>query len=176
MATQKVSDDPRFCQRRIIRFWSQVDTSGGPDACWPWTGGTTHSGHGKVCFFGLKTTTHRVAYALCTGQEIPADLKGLHSCDYPPCCNPKHVSPGTQTINLAQMRARGRGYKFPVIFGENAPHAKLSDVQIAEMRALRARYPASWTERALAERFSIGSSQVHRILRGESRAATADPC
>lgn len=24
----------------VERFWSKVDTSGGPDACWEWQGGT----------------------------------------------------------------------------------------------------------------------------------------
>jgi hypothetical protein len=47
----------------------------------------------------------------------------------------------------------------PVISGENAPNAKLTDDD-----------EGYWSERRLADWFEVGRSQVHRILRGESRA------
>jgi hypothetical protein len=28
------------------RYWSKVDKSGGPDACWPWTAGRSAGGYG----------------------------------------------------------------------------------------------------------------------------------
>lgn len=96
-------------------FRSQVDTSGGPDACWPWTGmkfkgygrfGTRH----RVRFFA-----HRVAYELANGPIVghvyndPEKEKiVMHLCDNPPCCNPKHLRLGTDAENHADMVAKGR--------------------------------------------------------------------
>ncbi|MFB9187253.1 HNH endonuclease signature motif containing protein [Dactylosporangium sucinum] len=52
---------------------------------------------------------HRVAWEVANGQPIPDGLQVLHSCDNPPCCNPAHLSIGTQAENMQQMVARGRG-------------------------------------------------------------------
>ncbi len=69
------------------------------------------------------------------------------------------------------MRSKGRGYKFPVISGEKAPHAKLSDAEVAEMRRLAGTIDDEgyWSERRLADWFDTARSHVHRILRGKSR-------
>lgn len=103
------------------RFWDKVDQSGGPDACWPWMGArnkphTTRRGtefpgdHGRVRLAGQLMLAHRVAYELEKGP-IPDGEKVLHSCDNPPCCNPAHLSTGTQSQNLAEAYARGRRHK-----------------------------------------------------------------
>lgn len=70
------------------------------------------------------------------------------------------------------MRARGREYRFPIIFGENAPNAKLTDTEVAEIRRLAGTTDACgyWSERRLAQRFGIVHSQVNRILREQSRS------
>lgn len=49
--------------------------------------------------------------------------------------------------------------------GENAPHSKLSDKQVAKIRALAGKL----THRDIAKRFGIGKTQVGRIIRDESR-------
>src|SRR6185312_561373 len=55
-------------KERAVPFWDRVDRSGGPDACWPWTGAINKSGYGS---FGEKPgsirTTSRVAYELTHG-------------------------------------------------------------------------------------------------------------
>ncbi len=154
------------------RFWRKVER-GERNECWPWTGAVTDKGYGFCYPYGAKGgryRSHRVSFFLFTGID-PGEDGSLHSCDNPPCNNPAHIIPTTQAVNLANMRAKGRDYKFPVISGENSPHAKLTDAQIVEMRSLAGTIDANgyWSERRLAAHFDIVHSQVHRILHGQSR-------
>lgn len=97
------------------RFWSKVDASAGPDACWPWLGGRKAKGygtffirrdppgrHGKL----IQTTAHRMAYQLTNGA-IDDGLVVRHTCDNPPCCNPAHLIPGTIADNSRDAMERG---------------------------------------------------------------------
>lgn len=96
-------------------FHAHVDRSGGPDACWPWTG-MKIKGYGR---FGtrhrVRFLAHRVAYELANGPivgHIPGDPVAerlvMHLCDNPPCCNPKHLRVGTDAENIADCVAKGR--------------------------------------------------------------------
>lgn len=89
-------------ERWATRFWAKVDRSGGPDACWPWTGSRSKKGYGLI----WRRRAHRVAYELTYG-EIPAPTV-RHSCDNPPCCNPAHLLAGTVAENNADCLDRGR--------------------------------------------------------------------
>lgn len=93
------------------RFWERVDTSAGPEGCWPWTGSTQGKGHGQVyrgpCRKSAPHKAHRVAWELTHGP-IPAGLFVCHHCDNPPCCNPAHLYVGTAADNARDMFARGR--------------------------------------------------------------------
>ena len=51
---------------------------------------------------------HRISYEHFKG-EIPKGLFVCHSCDFRPCCNPEHLFPGTQAINMQDMVRKGRG-------------------------------------------------------------------
>jgi hypothetical protein len=103
---------------RHAAFWSKVDQSGGPDACWPWIAGCNEWGYGCL---GIRLPAplrqvihllaHRVAWAISNNAEIPEGLGVLHSCDNPPCCNPRHLRPGTDAMNGADKAERNRGRK-----------------------------------------------------------------
>lgn len=96
---------PAFSQKQLDRFWSYVDCSGGPDACWPWIGLTGTSGYGKFGCAGRTLTAHRVSLALAIGHT---ELFACHQCDLKTCCNAKHLFPGTQADNIADMVSKGR--------------------------------------------------------------------
>lgn len=89
-----------------VRFWALVDKSGGHDRCWPWQRAVDKDGYGKVQIAGRTERATRVAFRLAHDRE-PNGLV-LHSCDNPTCCNPVHLSEGTQLRNRREAAERGR--------------------------------------------------------------------
>jgi radical SAM protein with 4Fe4S-binding SPASM domain len=99
-------------------FWSRVDQSGGPDACWPWTQSIEEHGYGQLNWkaLGGHCRAHVVAYELTYG-EIPLDpelerrLDVDHKCHnadlscpggpcvHRSCCNPRHLTVKTTIVN-----------------------------------------------------------------------------
>lgn len=100
-----------MAQRPLVdRFWSKVDRSGGPEACWPFTGSiNVQHGYGQFRLGKQVARAHRVAVVLGDPpREIPAGMYVLHSCDNPRCCNPAHLRVGTQSENNKDQYARYR--------------------------------------------------------------------
>lgn len=90
-------------------FWSHVDKSGGPEACWPWTLHRRAFGYGITGIGGGRTeSAHRVALRL-SGVTVPRGASVCHRCDNPPCCNPAHLYVGDYATNAADRERRGRG-------------------------------------------------------------------
>lgn len=95
------------------RFWEKVDRSGGPEACWPWLGASRDGRYGN--FRVDNETVVRAHIYSCEQEHGPPpnpDDVVLHSCNNPPCCNPDHLSWGTQAQNVADMIAKGRAKMF----------------------------------------------------------------
>lgn len=152
------------------RFWSKVDKSGGPDACWPWTDKLLKSGYGK--FFVARGQSPAIASRLSL-QMTGVDLTGLearHTCDNPPCVNPAHLEPGTHAQNMADMARRNR--QRAIRKGELHPEARLAAEQVVEMREQAARGAKL---RALAEIYGIDESHVAKICRGEKWKSVGGP-
>lgn len=94
------------------RFWSHVDRSAGPDACWPWMASRNRLGYGQFWVAGHYVGSHRYALSLRLGRAIAPGLQSNHVvCDNPPCCNPTHLAEGTQADNQADMAAKGRVHR-----------------------------------------------------------------
>jgi hypothetical protein len=89
------------------RFWARVEKRGLSE-CWPWKGRADTSGYGRVAKSGPNTYAHRIAWTLTNGK-IAGGLDILHSCDVRECCNPAHMSLGTQVENNMDMWRKGRG-------------------------------------------------------------------
>jgi hypothetical protein len=94
-------------EKDIVRFWSKVDRSGGPEACWPWIGNRSVDGYGLLWVKGKHTRAHRIALVLASGS-IPFGMCACHACDSPPCCNPAHLFRGTSFDNMRDMQEKGR--------------------------------------------------------------------
>lgn len=121
------------CGRPIAeRLWEKVDTSGGPNACWPWTGTRVKQGYGRIHSGEPRSRkmrpTHVVAWE-CTNGPMPPGAWGLHRCDNPPCCNPAHIFPGTYLENVADKVAKGRQMR-----GARNPSSKLTEEKVREIR------------------------------------------
>jgi hypothetical protein len=98
-------------RRRALtqRFWAKVKI-GAADACWEWQGFRLPKGYGTIGVGGRaggKQLAHRVSYELEYGL-IPEGLLVCHSCDNPPCVNPKHLYVGSYADNLTDMHRKGR--------------------------------------------------------------------
>jgi len=170
------SDPHKFCSRACVfahwlatdemsRFWAKVDKSGGPDACWPWTGARNSANYGNFNTRDGKTwPAHRLAWTLTNGPIQEGLLIRHYDCDNPPCCNPKHLLPGTLVDNRADSdrkgRARSGNHK-----GSANGRAKLTARDIQEIRALSAQ---GVYQDDIARQYHIGQTHVSRIVRRES--------
>lgn len=144
------------------RFWSKVDRSGGPDACWLWTASVfrKRGGYGQFSMPGGRVVkAHRLAYELEIGE--PGKLFVCHECDTPRCCNPRHLFLGTNADNIADMDRKGRRRSHSYR-GEGHHQAKLSEKDIL---AIRERASAGETGKAIAADFGISGVHANRIIR-----------
>ena len=132
------------------RFWVKVDKRGLQE-CWNWLASLDSRGYGN---FGIKRggkfvmqRAHRIAYELATGP-VPAGLVVRHSCDNRRCCNPAHLSIGTQSDNMNDAVERGRLKRA----GARNGRAKLRDADVVEIRL------SADSLRVLAERYGVAKS------------------
>lgn len=125
------------------RYWSKVEKKG-PDECWEWTGYRDKNGYGRIQKTGGNgIPAHRYAYEIHHGA-IPAGLIIRHSCDNPPCQNPRHLLLGTHADNARDKVERKRTRtgdnsprrlhpeKFPC--GEKVRCAKLTEQEVLFIR------------------------------------------
>jgi hypothetical protein len=128
------------------RLEAQVDKSGGPEACWPWTGytfkryGRLRTKRGTPWVFA-----HRLAYMLAYGVELSPETLVMHTCDNPPCCNPVHLRPGTDAENVADCIAKKRNSR-----GENHRKAARNAKAVREAGYVKVRRPPGRPKRRVA--------------------------
>lgn len=139
---------------RINRLLNARIQKAGPDECWPFVGGKTKNGYGRVG--GM--LAHRAALAIHTRMLPPPEIMALHSCDNPPCCNPAHLSWGTHARNMADRNAKGRN-----AHGSRSNFARLSEEHAASIK-LALTYGVRQT--VLAEHFGVSSGLVSSIKAG----------
>lgn len=96
-----------YTPKELKKFWSKVDKSGGPTACWIWTGIKSGGGYGGMLFGGKERLAHRISYELAN-DEIPPGLCICHHCDNRICVNPSHLFMGTHQDNMRDMVWKGR--------------------------------------------------------------------
>lgn len=122
-------------------FWSRVDRSGGPDACWPWLGEVNRKGYGQAMVTSAsraqllalgfravqRVSASRVAMAMATGKIGDATT---HECGNPLCVNQRHLR--RRSKGEAAMKARGNGVGWT--FGEEHPNSKLTEIVVREIR------------------------------------------
>lgn len=151
---------PTLTRKQVARFWSKVDRSG--DGCWLWTAGRYKHGYGMFHAGRFRDGrqdvrhAHRLAYELTHG-DVPDGLVVKHACDNPPCCNPAHLSVGTQADNLREMRERGRDRK--AIGPRTYPVAALVEALASERRG---HITAVARKHGIAPKTLMGGVRRHR--------------
>lgn len=145
----------------LVRFWNSTDKSGGSDACWECCLGKDKDGYAHIVIEGKRTIAHRYSWQLHNGY-IPAGMWVLHSCDNPPCVNPKHLFLGTCQDNIDDKMTKGR-HKGPR--GESNRGSKLSKTQVIRVRLLRRIF--GYTYPKLSKMFGIHKNTAQRICTGK---------
>jgi hypothetical protein len=142
---------------QLSRFAEKFALSDDPDGCWQWTAAKGGKGYGR---FG-KVYAHRFSYATFVG-EIGPNLCVCHTCDNRACVNPNHMFLGTNADNLADMRAKGRDSKPPLIAGEASPRAKLTEAIVRDIRASNLSYAEN------ARRYGVTTAAVRFACTGRT--------
>jgi hypothetical protein len=154
------------------RFWAKVEMT---PTCWLWRGGKMSGGYGHVWQDNRHQPVHRMVYSRLVAP-IPEGLDICHHCDRPECCRPDHLFVGTHRENMHDAMRKGRLASLP---GSQHPMAKLTEAQVAEIRA---RYdPQAQTGRrgrrgtggrrgngaALGREFGVNQTQISKIILGK---------
>jgi hypothetical protein len=153
-----------YTERDLARFWSRVEKT---ETCWWWRGSTksaSQAPYGRFWAQGKQHSPHRVMWEITYGP-IPDGLEVGHECDHPRCVRPECLKPLTHQENVAEIDAKGRRPR-----GADLPFTKLTDEQVAELRARyhRPSYHESNINQ-LAEEYGITRSHAKRIVSGARR-------
>lgn len=154
-----MADETHFIitPKALARYWAKVDKRG-PDECWPWLA-SGRRGYGRAWTgYRLAPASH---FALALDGRPPVVGAGaLHSCDNPPCCNPRHLRWGTQKENMADCVERGR-----VSSGESHLSTNLTNDQARQIKCAK-KYHGVGAD--LARKHGISDAAVSAIRRGRT--------
>lgn len=146
--------DPLIQERN---FWKKVARTD-PNDCWPWTGKKSSSGYGRFRMDGQTQTASRVALFYATGR-MPKNCV-LHSCDNPPCVNPKHLREGSHKDN-----AKDRGERNRTARGDKIPSSVLTEARVL---IIKERLTRGDKVGVIARDEGVDSSTISNIRRGRT--------
>lgn len=162
------------------RWLMEVAATYEGDDCLPWPFTPGPAGYGRLSIGYKQTMASHVVLEL-TGRSRP-EIEGhhgavaLHSCDNPPCCNPRHLRWGTQLDNVADMHSKRRTAR-----GEAVTMSKLTEQQVRDIRTLSRQ---GHSRRSLSERYGVSKVAIGHIINHKTwkhvrcvaeDAETADP-
>lgn len=121
------------------------------DDCWLWNGRVSIKGYGCFNWNKMSHFAHRISHQIYKG-EIPRGKIILHSCDNPPCVNPKHLSCGTNKQNQVDSWQKNRRWA----------DCKLRPSDVLAIRASRER------QVDLAERYGVSQPAISLVKLGRN--------
>ena len=150
------SQRPRRHGTPIERFWRHVSRRS-TNECWEWKAFRDKDGYGKFRLGRSNVAAHRFSYQVVFGK-ICGNEQVLHSCNNPPCVNPRHLKIGTHLENMQDRREAGN-----YATGESHPGYKFSTATVKRVAL------ASGSYKKIAEHFGMSKSHVRNIKLGYKR-------
>jgi len=86
-------------------LWRYVSVRG-TDKCWPYKGLLFSNGYGRFNMNQTSYGAHRIAYELAFGAPRKGNLI-MHKCNNKTCCNPLHLTLGTNSENMRHAMMSG---------------------------------------------------------------------
>ena len=151
------SDNPKLIEKRFLAKIREKSQTG----CWLWIGACIPNGYGFVTIDHKNYPAHHVSWMLYRGP-LPKDpyIFVLHICDVRNCVNPDHLFLGTQLENLVDASQKGRISRTHQVSGENASNAKLTMVDVLEIRKAEGLV----SQQNLAADYGVSESTIWRVL------------
>ena len=147
------------------RLWSRAEPVGD---CLVWQGARAWGGYGLLMWNGeRRRRAHRVAYELTHGP-IPIGLHVLHRCDNPPCIRPEHLFLGTQTDNMYDRIAKGRGMLRPPVRDQKGTHNPAATLDDRSVRAIRSLAVQGVLHRIIASAFGVNKRTIGNVVRRDT--------
>jgi len=131
------------------------------DQCvvWPYSKGG-QMGYGRI-YLPTKQMdyTHRQSWKQRRG-EIPYGLQVLHTCDNPPCFNPRHLFLGTCKDNAEDAANKKR-----TCIGEKNAMSKLSELEVLSIRELYHHGVRGLGQIEMARKFGVTKITIRKIIK-----------
>lgn len=149
------------------RFYERVPVPANPDDCMEWMGSRNYAGYGYAgdprTSGRTQTGAHRASYEMFVGP-IPDGMYVCHTCDNPPCVNPRHLFAGTPTDNARDRQNKGR-FTPPRFDRANHPRTKIAPAQVVEIRQRAIRGQKCSNIAALAAEYGVSLPTIYNILK-----------
>ena len=148
---------PEMTPKQIETFWSHV-TIKGVDDCWEWNGALLKKGYGQLGTAKGHFVASRIAWFL-SNRKQPGRFLVCHTCDNPPCCNPRHLFLGSYQDNENDCVKKGRQYHAQ---GEKCGRSKLKNADITKIRQM---YLMGYNMTDIGNQFEVSQTQISRIIK-----------
>lgn len=148
-------------RREFIEWASIIETT----ACIIWPFGVNLHGYGSVTLDGVTMNAHRAVLVLSRGPHPDGKPIAAHGeCHNRRCVNHRHVRWASHQENSDDKKRDGTTQH-----GERNPYVKLTDQQVAEIRA---KYDGSWgQQRRLALEYGVTNGMIHVIVQNKGRTS-----
>ena len=146
--------------RQSLQILEMIAAHGDSDECLLWPYRCRKDGYGDVQHEKKRWRVTRLTWLLVYGS-LDETLFILHSCDNPPCFNPKHLFQGTQDDNMKDMRKKNRWKSVNPTNGADHHSHKLSADEVVEIRS---RYRPGILQVHLAKEFGVSQSAISGLL------------